>query len=189
MATFQPLSWRLKQPASEGVVLTEAGFCARYADDYPPDCLDAPLTEQARNRDHDSSDEREQARKQHNVTQECTHTRASPSSPLCGAVLASQWRPRARRPSLSTCGDCSTEFQGRPSVPGAIWSYFIACARIDNSASVQRRRPTGSYGEQSSCEVPPRSGLLPKECWRGGAVPLFQATATKYRFCSCFLRQ
>jgi hypothetical protein len=52
-------------------------------------CL-ATLTKQARNRDHDSSDEREQARKQHNVTQERTHTRASPSSPLCGAILASR---------------------------------------------------------------------------------------------------
>ena len=33
-----------------------------------------PLAEQTRNRDHDSSDECEQARKQHNVTQEHTHT-------------------------------------------------------------------------------------------------------------------
>ena len=56
---------------------------------HPRLCLDAPLTEQARNGDHDSSDEREQARKQHNVTQERTHTSASPSSPLCGAILAS----------------------------------------------------------------------------------------------------
>jgi hypothetical protein len=47
--------------------------------------LDAPLTEHARNRDHDSSDECEQARKQHNVTQEHTHTRASVS--LCEAHL------------------------------------------------------------------------------------------------------
>jgi hypothetical protein len=35
-----------------------------------PRLLDAPLAEQARNRDHDSSDECEQARKQHNVPRE-----------------------------------------------------------------------------------------------------------------------
>jgi hypothetical protein len=39
-----------------------------------------PLAEQTRNRDHDSSDECEQARKQHNVTQEHTHARAFPLS-------------------------------------------------------------------------------------------------------------
>jgi hypothetical protein len=39
-----------------------------------------PLAEQTRNRDHDSSDECEQARKQHNVTQEHTHARPFPLS-------------------------------------------------------------------------------------------------------------
>src|SRR5262249_52844261 len=48
------------------------------------------LAEQARNRDHDTSDECEQARKQHNVPQEHTHTCASPSSPCAGAMLAPQ---------------------------------------------------------------------------------------------------
>jgi hypothetical protein len=52
-----------------------------------PDSAKINLTEQARNRDYDSSDECEQARKQHNVTQEHTHNRASPSSPLCEAHL------------------------------------------------------------------------------------------------------
>ena len=52
--------------------------------------IERPLAEQARNRDHDSRDECEQARKQHKVSQEHTHSRASPSSPLCGLMLASQ---------------------------------------------------------------------------------------------------
>jgi hypothetical protein len=46
----------------------------------PETLFGRPLAEQTRNRDHDSSDEYEQARKQHNVTQEHTHARASPSS-------------------------------------------------------------------------------------------------------------
>jgi hypothetical protein len=94
----------------------EAGFCAQYADDCPPETLfGRPLAEQARNRDHDSSDECEQARKQHNVTQEHTHTCASPSSALCGGHVGTpkQCRQPARRLLLSTCADCSPEFQGR----------------------------------------------------------------------------
>jgi hypothetical protein len=47
-----------------------------YADDCPP--TRCPLAEQTRNRDHDSSDECEQASKQHNVTQEHTDARAFP---------------------------------------------------------------------------------------------------------------
>src|SRR5262245_1446782 len=59
---------------------------------------DVPLAEQARNRDHDSSDECEQARKQHNLTQEHTHTRASPSL-LCAGNIGSKAVPAACRAS------------------------------------------------------------------------------------------
>jgi hypothetical protein len=60
--------------------LGKGGFCARSNEDSPPERR-APLAEQARDRDHDSSDECKQAGKQHKVTQERTHARASPSSP------------------------------------------------------------------------------------------------------------
>jgi hypothetical protein len=48
--------------------------------------LDTQLTEQARSRDHESSDECGQAKNQHDVTQEDgqTHTRAFPSPPRVG---------------------------------------------------------------------------------------------------------
>ena len=45
----------------------------------------------------------------------------------------------ARRLLLSTCGICSPEFQGVPSDPGAIWSYFIGCGRVDYTFLSQQR--------------------------------------------------
>src|SRR5262249_55880101 len=61
---------KLGDPAPEGV-LTETGVCARTRTICPPEpCLDAQLAEQARSRDHESSDECGQAKNQHDVTQE-----------------------------------------------------------------------------------------------------------------------
>src|SRR5262249_25036953 len=80
---------KAKPPLGKGANRT--GFCARSKEDCPPERR-APLAEQVRDRDHDSSDECKQAGKQHKVTQERTHTRASPSSPLCGPMLAKQCR-------------------------------------------------------------------------------------------------
>jgi hypothetical protein len=64
--------------------------------------IEIPLAEQTRNRDHNSSDDYEQAAKQHNVTQEHTHTLASP--------LSSQTVPTA---SSAVVAVCSAEFCGR----------------------------------------------------------------------------
>jgi len=44
--------------------------------------IERPLAEQARNRNHDSSDECEQARKQHKVSQEHTHKALPLTSPV-----------------------------------------------------------------------------------------------------------
>jgi hypothetical protein len=101
---------------------------------HPRLCLDAPLAEQARNRDHDSSDEYEQARKQHNVPQEHTHARGSPSSPLCGAILVSQNSAATGSAAVAIdMRDALLSFRagGVPSGPPAIWSYLIGRRRID----------------------------------------------------------
>jgi hypothetical protein len=56
------------------------------------------LNEQGRSRDHESSDEGDQTRKQHDVAQEHTHTRASSSS------VRAVWHPQKY-------GPCSPELK------------------------------------------------------------------------------
>jgi len=77
---------------------------------HPKLCLDTSLTdEQAGNGNHDSSDECEQARKQHNVTQEHTHTRAFPRLPggcKCGHTAADS----DRTDTLSVRGSPQSQF-------------------------------------------------------------------------------
>jgi hypothetical protein len=59
--------------------------------------LDAQLTEKTGDRDHDSSDECGEARKQHKVTQEHRHTRASPSAPYAAPYIVRQCLGRGTR--------------------------------------------------------------------------------------------
>jgi hypothetical protein len=54
------------------------------------------LAEKTRNRDHNACAPRGQAGKQHNVAQEKRHGTASPSPPLCSAILTAQAFPLRR---------------------------------------------------------------------------------------------
>src|SRR5262249_24707362 len=91
---------QIKTPPRKGFT-TEAGFCARYAASSKqeaasskqeagsrkqeagsrklPPRADSPLAEQARNRDHDSSDPSSQAKKQQKIAQKHRHI----APPLC----------------------------------------------------------------------------------------------------------
>src|SRR5215831_8531101 len=77
---------QIKTPPRKGFT-TEAGFCARYAASGKrqaasrklPPRADSPLAEQARNRDHDSSDPSSQAKKQQKIAQKHRHI----APPLC----------------------------------------------------------------------------------------------------------
>jgi hypothetical protein len=71
-----------------------AGFCARYTEGVscPIRALTVQLAEQARNRDHDSSDPCGQAKKQQKVTQEHRH-KALPNFPSAGHVDIQRYCP------------------------------------------------------------------------------------------------
>src|SRR5262245_34416037 len=103
-------------------------------------CLDAALAEEARNRDHDSSNECEQARKQH-VTQEHMHTRASPSLPCAGPC----WLPNTTGNHLGGCccrragiALLSVRAGGVSSTAPAIRSYLVGGRRIDYALYLDR---------------------------------------------------
>src|SRR5262245_9416316 len=100
-SAHRPLA-RLAQDEEPDLRRSEAGGGTvrdAKADECPPEsCLDAQLAEQARNRDHHSAGPCGQAQKQQKVTQEHRHGRASPSSPLCWAILAPESSVHGRVP-------------------------------------------------------------------------------------------
>jgi hypothetical protein len=113
------------------------GFCARYAEQSLPissiralTVADAQLAEQARNRDHDSSDKCGQAKKQQKVPQEHRH-----NAPLTSLVQGHLDTPSI---ALSPIPDT-----------GAITKYF-ALALV--AARPEPRVTCASYPEISASE-------------------------------------
>ena len=81
VSTKTPIIRRSCDEAGANPPRNRNGFCARYANQFPP----SRSAKQACNRDHNSSDTWGQARKQHKVGQEHKHCDASPfDSPVAG---------------------------------------------------------------------------------------------------------
>jgi len=112
---------QIRTPPRKGLT-TEAGFCARYATRRTlTPRADNQLAEQARNRDHDSSDPCGQTKKQQDIAQEHRHI-APPLYLPCDGLSSKVWPsfdsrlrnhhelfhacfPHAAFPAIFLCGD------------------------------------------------------------------------------------
>ena len=120
------------------------------------------LSEQTRNRDHDASDEHEQAAKQYNVTQEHTHTLAS----LCHP----ERRSDASRTELASLVCC----QRRSVQPGTGLMTFPQqwLQARETAATAATCGRTDTLSRRGS----PRSHSPRSKAGEGDAVPLFLRT-------------